>query len=146
MKKILVTIALMGVVCGSGCVSTKQFVPMPDQDAAVQDSSKARIYVLRPGAMASGIAMRVNDGETVIGKTGPNGYLCWEREPGEAEIRSKAENTSVVKLTVEQNQVYYIRQQPYPGFFIARNKIFCIDADKGKELLAKCKAPSVEIP
>ena len=143
MKKLLFVLAVGALVFGSGCASTRQFVPFADQSKRVEDPNKGRIYVVRPEFIGCAVSMRVNDGETVIGKTGGRGYLCWEREPGTTEIRSKAENTSTLSLNVEKNQVYYIYQQVRPGIFFARNKIVKTDEKEGKEFLLKCKPPIV---
>ena len=143
MKKLLFVLALGVLVLGSGCASTRQFVPLPDQAKRVEDPDKGRVYVLRPAFVGCAVSMRVNDGESVIGKTGGQGYLCWERAPGSTEIRSKAENTSTLSLDVEKGEVYYILQQVRMGILFARNKIVTIDEEKGKQLLLKCKPPTV---
>jgi len=60
------------VLC-TGCASTMQYRPLPDQGLRVEDPSKARIYVVRPTAFGGAIAMDVTDGDKRIGRTGPNG-------------------------------------------------------------------------
>ena len=129
-----------------GCVSTKQFVPFPDQTKTVEDPTKARIYVMRPSTLARAISMVVRDNEKIIGSTGAQGFLCWEREPGYVVISSKAENTSTINIPVQAGQVYYIYQRLGMGLLEARNKMKIVTEDKGRQiLLDECKPPKLEI-
>ena len=132
------------IVLSSGCASTKQLVPLPDQTKTVEDSSKARIYVIRPVLIASAISMSVSDGEMKVGSTGPKGYLCWERAPGTTEIRSKSENTAVLPITCKAGEVYYIGQHVRMGILFARNNLSLLTEDEGKAKLSKCKVPLVK--
>lgn len=139
-------VLLLGTIIAlsSGCASTKQLVPLPDQTKTIEDSSKARIYVLRPTTLGSAIAMTVWDAETKIGSTGPNGYLCWERTPGETEIRSRSENTVALPLTCKAGEVYYIGQHVRMGILFARTKLSVLPNEEGKEKTSKCKPPKVQ--
>jgi len=128
----------------SGCASTRQLVPLPDQTKSVEDVSKARIYVVRPTSFGGAVSMAVLDGETKIGDTGPNGYLCWERTPGDTEIQSKSENTAKLPLKCEAGAVYYIKQHVIMGVMIARTKLSLLTDAEGKERVLKCKPPKVK--
>ena len=130
----------------SGCASTTQFVPFPDQAKRLDDSNNARIYVVRPTSFGSAVGMKVSDAEKPIGETGPNGYLCWERQPGDAEVVSKAENTSRLTLKTEKGTVYYIQQHVQLGILFARNKLTLLSEAEGKEKLKNCKPPKVKQP
>lgn len=139
-------IAVLTLVIGAGCATTGQSVLIPDLNKEIEDSEKGRIYVIRPTAFGFGTSMRITDNGRFVGFTGPKGYLCWEREPGEAEIACKAENTSKVSLDVNKGKVYYIRQHMQMGLLRARNKLEVVNEEKGKELLQKCKPPVVYKP
>jgi hypothetical protein len=117
---------------------------MPNQSNRIDDPTKGRIYVMRPTTFGGGVSMTVRDGEKEIGKTGPRGYLCWEREPGATMIMGKAENTSIFPLTVEQGCVYYFIQHVQMGMLKAGNNIELVDEAKGKEQLKNCKPAKVE--
>ncbi len=93
MKAFLFTILSAAALVVTGCSSTQQFVPFPDQSKVVEDPSMGRIYVMRPATVGAAISMDVADDGKIIGSTGPHGFLCWERKPGDAVISSKAENT-----------------------------------------------------
>ncbi len=126
-----------------GCASTRQYVPLPDQSKTIENPDKARIYVMRPTVFGAAISMSVQDGDKAIGKTGPNGYLSWERDPGQALISSKAENTYSLDVDVEKGMTYYILQHVRTGFWIARTKLELLSLSKGLEALKNCKAPTV---
>jgi hypothetical protein len=145
MKKNVLMILMFGIsMLFVGCASTVQYVKFPDQSKIIEDTTKARIYVLRPVSAGSAISMEVKDNNVAIGKTGPNGYLCWEREAGKITITGKAENTSMLELEVVPNTVYYVQQQVKPGFFIARNKLIMVPQDKIEKFKKRCKAPILE--
>ncbi len=128
-------------VLGYGCASTVQYVPFPDQAQQIEDSNKARIYVVRPTVFGGSVRMEISDGSSVIGKTGPKGYLCWERTPGDIEIVGKAENEARLAMRVEKGMVYYIQQNVRMGILFARNKLSQLTQDEGEEELKKCKPP-----
>lgn len=133
-------------VCGAmilitGCASTKQYVRFPNQNKAIENPTMARIYVARPTSFGGAISMKVSDGDTVIGKTGPKGYLCWERVPGKITIKGKSENSCQLTLDTEQGESYYVQQHVRFGFFVARNKLSLLSEREGKEKVSKCKPP-----
>src|SRR5665213_1554792 len=114
----------------TGCASTQQFVHFPDQTKVVEDSSKGRIYVMRPATVGAAISMDVSDNGTIVGSTGPHGFLCWEREPGDIVVSSKAENTSAVKVNVQAGKVNYIFEHMELGWVMARNRLDIISEDE----------------
>src|SRR4030081_2050099 len=100
MSKGFALLAALSVTLIAGCASSRQFVPLPDQAKRVEDPSKGRIYVMRP---ASGFwepgAMDISESGKFIGRTGPRGFICWERLPGATIVTGKAEGISQVPLT-----------------------------------------------
>jgi len=134
------------IICSSilmGCASTTQYVQLPDQSKPIEDPSKARIYVVRPTSFGAAVSMDVRDGDKIIGKTGANGYLCWEREAGQTEVVGKAENTSSLPVTAQEGMVYYIEQRVELGVMRARNRLTLLSEDEGKKKVGKCKPPKV---
>lgn len=132
-----VLVGLMGFLM-MACASTKQYVAIPDQSMAV-GADKARIYVLRPVSLGGAVPMKVSDGSTTIGVTGPKGALCWDREPGPADISSHAENVHHLKINAEKGMVYYLLQRVKMGFMIARTKLEQLSKEEGEATLKKCK-------
>jgi hypothetical protein len=135
MKRLFIAAILLSLA--TGCASTKQFVPLPDQNKLV-GADKARIYVVRPTTMGCGVPMKVSDGGQLIGQTGPKSYLCWERNPGAVEITSKAENKAKLPLNAEPGKAYYIQQHVRMGILYARNKLTLLNEAEGKEMVSKC--------
>lgn len=142
MKSICQPVLCFSITFFLGCASTTQIVPFPDQMKRVEDPNKARIYVVRPTAFRGGaMSMKVSDGQTLIGKTGPKGYLCWERDPGALEVIGKSENTYRLPFKVEKGMVYYIQQQIQMGTFFTRNKLSQLTEVEGKAMVHNCKPP-----
>ena len=144
MNRITILAGLSAVLMLTGCASTKQFVPLPDQSKTVEDPAKGRIYVMRPASVGGAVAMNVTDGGTPIGTTGPRGFLCWERDPGDVIVSSTSENTSRVSLAVRPGSVHYVVQHVRMGIWIARTDLEIVTEDQGKLGLMKCKAPKYQ--
>jgi hypothetical protein len=89
--------------------------------------------------------MQVSDGGKLIGQTGPHGFLCWERAPGETTISSTSEGVSTAPLTVQAGETCYLFQHIRMGLLIARNELKIVDEKAGKRVLAKCKQPKVDL-
>ena len=143
MKTTIALIACIGAALLTGCVSTKQYVPLPDQAQKIQDSSKGRIYVMRPATVGGAVSMNVSDGGKVIGSTGPHGFLCWEREPGDTLISSTSEGASQAALTIQPGAVYFLFQHLRMGVWMARSELEVVDEQKGREVLKKCHPPKI---
>lgn len=124
----------------TGCASTKQFVPFPNQNTVV-DGTKTRIYVARPTVFGGGISMTVSDSGQLIGETGPKGYLCWDRSAGQVIINSKAENRAELLINAEPGKTYYVQQHIRMGVLYARNKLTLLNEPEGREVVSKCSPP-----
>jgi len=146
MNRSLPLLAVAASLFLAGCAGTRQYLPMPDQSKAVEDSAKGRIYVIRPSSFGGAVGMNVSDGGNPVGSTGPGGFLCWEREPGDVVVSSTSENTSRVSLAVRPGTVHYILQSIRMGIWIARTELEVIDEEKGKKELQHCKPAKVENP
>jgi len=142
----LYLMAGLTLLIGSGCATTQQYAAIPDLNKEIEVPTMGRIYVIRATVFGLGASMRITDNGQFVGDTGPNGYLCWERGAGKAEIACKAENTSKVSLDVSPGKIYYIRQHIQMGLLQPRTKLEVIDEEKGKELLQKCKPPKTYKP
>jgi hypothetical protein len=112
---------------------------MPNLSVPVEDTTKARIYVVRPALIGGAVQMKVTDNDEVIGRTGPQSYLVWERSPGDAFITSKAEKPCSVALNVEAGKTYYILQRVEPGVWFARCRMEQIDEERGRKFIEGCK-------
>jgi hypothetical protein len=146
MKPSLILINCAAALLLAGCAGTKQFVPMPDLSKTIEDPSKGRIYLFRPSSFGGAVGMNVADGGNPIGSTGPGGFLCWEREPGDVVVSATSENTSRVSLPVRPGSIHYILQSIRMGIWIARTELEVVDEERGRKELKKCKPGKVEAP
>ncbi len=129
----------------TGCAGVQQFVPFPDQSVKVENPNFSRFYVLRPTAFGSAIKIDIYDNIGHIGKTGPNSFLSWEREPGDITITGEAENDSNLLINSEAGEVYYVQQHIRMGIMGPRNWLEQLSEEEGKKFLKKAKAPKVKI-
>ncbi|MFC1735684.1 hypothetical protein ACFL1X_06170 [Candidatus Hydrogenedentota bacterium] len=143
MRKITLCLLLLAAVsAASGCSSARQFVPLPDQDKQVATRGMARLYVMTPGMSVVAVPMQILDGEKEIGKTGPRGFLCWERKPGTAEIVGSAGDEIEIEVEAKKGEVYYIQQK---GFLFIGKRFELIEEDDAEDIMEKCKPPKVEL-
>jgi len=129
----------------SGCATPQQLVHFPDAKKVVEDPSKGRIYIIRPGLTGLGISTDISADGEIIGSTGPHSYLCWEQEPGNVTISAKADNVSEVQVTVLGGHVNYIIQKLHFGWITTDNQLTVVSEAEGKEALKKCKPPTADI-
>ena len=122
-----------------GCTSSWQYVKAPDQALKVADTSKARIYLIRPDAGSKMASTRLSDNGVLIGNTGPRGYLCWEREPGTMKLTSVSAGEAETELTVAAGGVYYLLQRVNPGFVYGKSSLTILPEEAGVALLKSCK-------
>jgi hypothetical protein len=102
----------------------------PTADAAL-------IYVVRTTRFGGKIQTKLAvDGEWK-GVNRGNNYFFFTLTPGEHYFCSKAENSSVLVLTVEAGKTYYLAQTIHTGMWKARNDLVVIDDEEGKKELEK---------
>ena len=136
-------IGLAMFVTITGCAKTWQAVSFPNQSLRVEDSEKARIYLICDTGLGTAVNDPVEDAGNYIGTIGPASFLCWERKPGSTTIcinpHSKWTNSSNLNLLIENNNVYYIQLHRWPGPYCPIYKLELIEENKGKKLLERCK-------
>jgi hypothetical protein len=116
MRYIFLLVAVWGV---SGCATSRQVVPFPVQNIRVESPDKGRIYIIgHPAVMnltSHNVRVTVVADTKWIGDIVGHTYLCWEREPGVAEISGRRIKTNDIHLTVERGKVYYVILHIYPA-------------------------------
>lgn len=143
----------MLAVLGSGCVSTVQFVPLPDQTLTTATEGKARIYLLRQMGMQGAVyPSHVRDGDVEIGEIGQGRYLCWERKPGVATIHLRWWTPSIanpevtIKADCRAGYTYFIGH-----FFIftgpasMQNELTFLQQDEAHEFLENVSPPTAKM-
>ena len=153
-NRLVMTLAgLCALVFASGCASTRQCVPLPDQTRTVENPKQCRIYVFRPEAMLGGRArMKIMDGERVIGDLGMASYLCWERDPGKVEVFMDFYSSDGMTINMREDldtqrgAVYYLRaglltMNPFSNDTNQLDRLWRLSEEEGKRLLQECKPP-----
>lgn len=140
-QNILSTVCAAACLLAAGCASNVQFVRFPDQTKPIQDPAKARIYVVRPTSYGGVASMEIWDAGRHVANTGPESYVCWERDPGRTEVTGREENASTVNLDLAPAQIVYIWQHVSIGWAQARNRLEIVSDEKGRQLVSKCKPP-----
>lgn len=121
-KKLIILIVLFL----NSCASTKQFQNFTHNK--VLDNNKARIYVIRTGFSGGAVSTSLFCDDVLIGKTGGNGFLCWDVEEGKHRIGNTqlihagatlgaANNEDLFVINAKLGKTYYIKQYPRMGGF-----------------------------
>jgi len=77
-----------------------------------------RVCVIRPRHFyARAVTVPVWDNDALVGATKGGTYFCYRAEPGAHAIRMKADEETVVPVTVAAGQSYYLRQRLPFRFF-----------------------------
>jgi hypothetical protein len=124
MKKIIFTLCLLILIIG--CASTKQFQNFTHNKTL--ENNKSRIYVIRTGFSGGGVSTSLFCDDVLIGKTGGNGFLCWDVEEGKHTIGNTqlihagatlgaAHNEDLFVINAKPGKIYYIKQYPRLGGF-----------------------------
>ncbi len=123
MKKNFLYIFLL--ILGS-CATTTQFQKFTQSTEI--ENNKARIYVIRPGFKGGAVSTAIYCNDVLIGKTGGNGYLCWDVVEGKYTIG----NTQIIHagitlgsvnsedlfiINAKVGKIYYLKQYPHFGGF-----------------------------
>jgi len=125
----------------SGCASTRQYVPLPDMSKRIGNPQQSRIVVMRPGRAWASVPVAVRDGETRIGRIGPNGYLCWERPPGATTVTTEGRGAGKRHLTLQPGQDYYLIASTRLRLSGWRHRLMPAEWSGGLMVLDGCKPP-----
>lgn len=160
MKRFLIgLIVLILALALPACGTTQQTIRFPDQSKYVEEQGKGRIYLIgRPFPFNLGchyITVSVIADGQHVGLISGDGYLCWEREPGNSVVAAYVDqNQSTVSLSIESGKAYYViaHVSPawetvnvlVPGSGKAAVKLEVVNEGEGKKALLKCKAPNLK--
>jgi hypothetical protein len=157
----------LALVLLTGCISspTLQYPPFPNQAKRIDDPSKARVYVMRPGSYL-GEQPLIFYGEDWaatgpvfdptlysghydkarlrrIGEIGGGGYICWETPPHPFRIeKTEGETNSVFTLNLLAGNVYYLKATANMTWTRATSSIEVVPEEEGIRLLKQCKPPN----
>jgi hypothetical protein len=140
-KKCIQSVLLsFSVFAFAGCASTEQHVHLPDVTRPIDDPGMARIYVFRTYIMGAAVPISVFDGNSEIGVTGPNGYVCWERPPGQVLLQMGAQGyMDQFVLNAVAGHAYYFESVMQ---MVDPPELEQIDDAKGRKDLRSCESDS----
>jgi hypothetical protein len=118
----------------------KSHHPTPDQPADL-----ALIYVLRPTMMGNSIQTPLAVDTDWKGVNRGNTYFFFTLPAGEHYVCSKAENRSVLTITVEAGKTYFLQQHIEMGFMTARTRVDLMDDAEARKKLADLHLATWEI-
>lgn len=103
-------------------------------------AGKSIIYIYRTSTMGAAVpfAITVNNNEMDHALYGKRFILCTV-DTGTYEIKARGETEEKLKVTVKQNNKYFIEVIPRMGILFARCSIFQRNVDDGLTGVKKCK-------
>jgi hypothetical protein len=118
MKKLSI---IMSILLLTSCATTKQFQNFTHNKTL--ENNKARIYVIRTGFSGGAVSTSLFCDDVLIGKTGGNGFLCWDVEEGKHTIGNTqlihngstlgaAKSEDLFIINAKPGKTYYIKQYP----------------------------------
>lgn len=140
LKFIRIAAALAVVLMATGCAS----VPMasPEQDAAaktfVVKPNKANVYVYRNESFGAAVKMPVALNGRLVGDTAAKTYMLLEVDPGKHTLVSKTENDSILDITAEAGNNYFVWQEVKMGAFAARSQLQLVSPEVGQNAVKEC--------
>jgi hypothetical protein len=124
--------------CGDKEINYKADTDKKQHPVPQPSAGKALVFVIRPTMMGNKIQTKLAMDGKWLGTNRGNNYYFFEADPGERCFCSKAENRSVLVLTLEAGKTYYLQQKVQMGLLKARNKLVALDDAEGTKGLAKC--------
>ena len=145
MKKLSI---IMSILLLTSCATTKQFQNFTHKIEL--DKVKSRIYVIRTGFSGGAVSTSLFCDDVLIGKTGGNGFLCWDVEEGMYIIGNtqhvhngttlgSASGEDIFRINVKKGKTYYLRQSPHFGGI----SFEIIDNAEGEKSIKSRKKPTV---
>jgi hypothetical protein len=145
MKNILI---LITIILTFSCASTKQFQKFTHNSPI--ENKMARIYIIRPGFAGGAVSTSIFCNDILIGKTGGNGYLCWDVEEGKYTIGNtqlihsgstlgSANSEDIFVVNAKSGKTYYIKEYPRRGGF----SFEFLDNKEGEKFLKGKSGPKI---
>lgn len=135
-------LSVLMLVLMMGCATPRQWVSPIEADSSKADAcpqEKVCVYVFRPASIGGLMHFIVKDNDVMIGETGPQSYVAWQRDPGYIEISSLSENTaSLGGFEAQAGKSYYVLQSVKMGILTARSSLALISKEQAQEYMKKC--------
>jgi hypothetical protein len=114
----------------------KQFIP---------DPNLAIIYIFRDTSDAWEMWSPILVDNHIIARTVQFTFVTVKVDPGEHEIVCRAEKDSPLRLTVERNKLYFVKQKIIGGILMARSKLVEVSNEDGINAVRRCHLLSTKL-
>lgn len=118
--------ALLVAAALAGCASGPKFSAIKDSIPELSPD-QGRIYVYRPSALGAAIRPNIRLNGTVVGEMVSRGFFFVDRIPGSYLVSAKTETEASVQLTLQANQIQYVKGSIGLGFFVGRPHLELVD-------------------
>ncbi|TAA46944.1 DUF2846 domain-containing protein [Corallincola spongiicola] len=138
-KHLVQVSVVVSVLLASGCASVKQ--ASPELDAAAKEFKKdpatSQVYVYRNETLGAALSMPVTVNGKLAGNTGPNSFFKFDLPAGEHELTSQGKE-SVLNITTENGEIYYIWQEVKMGAFSGGSLLQLVGEQEGQQGVKEC--------
>jgi hypothetical protein len=100
---------------------------------------KGRIYLYRVVVMGAAVQPKVYINGEEVGKAVPKGFFYVDREPGNYEIATSTEVKRKLSLTLDENQIRYVRLNISFGFFVGHVFPELVENEVGESEIQNCR-------
>jgi hypothetical protein len=137
----LARIACVGLLCLclGACATSGPRFSEATPGAATPAAGDGRIYVYRTALLGAAVQPEVKINGEVVGHATPNGYFYVDRKPGAYEITTTTEVERKLSLTLDKDQIRYVRLGISIGFFVGHVYPELVDTDVGVKELQDCR-------
>ncbi len=140
MSRLIVVVFILAALL-QGCASAPMASAEKDTAAKSFDvpSNKSNLYVYRNENFGAALSMDVYINNQLIGQTAAKTYFKLELDPGKYQVKSKAENESILDVILRAGENFYIWQEVKMGIITGRTKLSNVDVNTGKSGVLESK-------
>lgn len=138
-NKVSNAIIVVSLLVLSGCASVNKASKELDMAAKkfTANPDYSQVYVYRNETFGAAISMPVTVNGKMAGATGPNSFFKFNLPAGSHKLTSQVDE-SVLDLTTENGEIYYVWQEVKMGAFSAGSKLQSVDKKKGQKGVSEC--------
>ena len=131
---------LLAIILVTGCASVKK--ASVDRDSAAKlfkpNAEVAQVYVYRNETLGAALSMPVTVNGKLAGTTGPKSFFKFDLPAGKHTLTSQG-NKSVLDLTTQKGEIYYVWQEVKMGVMSGGSKLQVVDKAKGQKGVLQCE-------
>lgn len=146
LKKILIFISIISTVL-QGCASAPMASVENDSLAKSFNvpNNKSNLYVYRNENFGAALSMDIFINNYLVGQTAAKTYFKFELDPGKYQVKSRAENESILDIILIAGENIYIWQEVKMGIITGRTKLSNVDIKTGQKGVLESKLIATSI-